>query len=156
MDMIKNCKIGRDTIIREPVNLYKCKIGDNCKVGGFVYIEEGVKIGNNCKIRPFVFIPSGVTIEDGVFVGPGVTFVNDKYPRAVNPDGSLKGDEDWKLVETVIKRGASIGAGATIMCGITLGEYAAIGAGAVATKDVPAKARGIGNPAKSVEGEIKW
>jgi len=153
---VKNCKIGKNTIIREPVNLYKCEIGSNCKIGGFVYAEEGVKIGNNCKIRPFVFIPSGVTIEDGVFVGPGVTFINDKYPRAVNPDGSLKGDEDWQLIKTVVKKGASIGAGATIMCGVTIGEYAVVGAGAVVTENVSSRAVAVGNPAKVVKEEIKW
>jgi acetyltransferase-like isoleucine patch superfamily enzyme len=154
--LTKNCKIGKNTIIREPVNLYKCKIGDNCKIGGFVYIEEGVKIGDNCKIKPFVFIPTGVIIENGVFIGPGVTFTNDKYPRAINPDGSLKGDEDWQLVETLIKKGASIGAGATIMCGITIGEYAVIGAGAVVTKDVPARYVVAENPAKIIKENVEW
>jgi acetyltransferase-like isoleucine patch superfamily enzyme len=154
--LTKNCKIGKNTIIREPVNLYKCKIGDNCKIGGFVYIEEGVKIGDNCKIKPFVFIPTGVIIENGVFIGPGVTFTNDKYPRAINPDGSLKGDEDWQLVETLIKKGASIGAGATIMCGITIGEYAVIGAGAVVTKDVPARYVVAENPAKITKENVEW
>lgn len=156
MKLTKNCKIGKNTIIREPVNLYKCKIGDNCKIGGFVYIEEGVKIGDNCKIKPFVFIPTGVIIENGVFIGPGVTFTNDKYPRAINPDGSLKGDEDWQLVETLIKKGASIGAGATIMCGITIGEYAVIGAGAVVTKDVPARYVVAENPAKIIKENVEW
>jgi len=156
MNIIKDCKIGKNTIIREPVNLYKCKIGGNCKIGGFVYIEENVKIGNSCKIRPFVFIPTGVTIEDGAFIGPGVTFVNDKYPRAINLDGSLKSEEDWELVETLIKRGTSIGAGATILCGITIGEFAVIGAGAVVTKDIPDRAVAVGNPARVIKEGVEW
>jgi acetyltransferase-like isoleucine patch superfamily enzyme len=156
MNIIRDCKIGKNTIIREPVNLYKCEIGDNCKIGGFVYIEEGVKIGNNCKIRPLVFIPTGVTIEDGVFIGPGVIFTNDKYPRAINPDGSLKGDGDWQLVETLVKRGSSIGAGATIMCGVTIGEFAVVGAGAVVTRDVPDRAVVVGNPAKVIRRDVEW
>ena len=154
--IIKDCKIGKDVIIREPVNLYKCEIGDNCKIGGFVYIEEGVKIGENCKIRPFTFIPTGVTIEDGVFIGPGVTFTNDKYPRAINRNGSLKGDKDWQLIETIIKRGASIGAGATIMCGVTIGEYAVVGAGSVVIDNVPSRAVVVGNPARIIKEEIEW
>ena len=156
MSIIKDCKIGKDVIIREPVNLYKCEIGDNCKIGGFVYIEEGVKIGKNCKIRPFTFIPTGVTIEDGVFIGPGVTFTNDKYPRAINKDFSLKGDGDWQLAKTTIKKGASIGAGAIVMCGVTIGEFAVAGAGSVVTKDVPSKAVVVGNPAKIIEEDVEW
>ncbi|RLF28415.1 MAG: N-acetyltransferase [Thermoplasmata archaeon] len=155
-NIIKDCRIGKNTIVREPVNLYKCEIGENCRIGGFVYIEEGVKIGKNCKIRPFTFIPTGVTIEDGVFIGPGVIFTNDKYPRAINLDGTLKRDENWQLVKTLIKKGASIGAGATIMCGITIGEYAVVGAGAMVTKDVPSRAIVIGNPARIIKGEIEW
>ena len=156
MEMIKDCKIGEGTIIGEPVNIYGCEVGTNCKIGAFVYIEEGVKIGNKCKIKPFVFIPTGVTIEDGAFIGPGVTFINDKYPRAINSDGSLKSDSDWQLVRTVVKKGVSIGAGATIMCGVTIGEYAVVGAGSVVTKNVAGRVVVAGNPAKIVKEEIEW
>ena len=156
MEMIKDCKIGKGTIIGEPVNIYKCVVGTNCRIGGFVYIEEGVKIGNKCKIKPFVFIPTGVTIEDGAFIGPGVTFINDKYPRAINLDGSLKSDADWQLVRTEVKKGVSIGAGATIMCGVTIGEYAVVGAGSVVTKDVASRVVVAGNPAEIVKEKIEW
>jgi acetyltransferase-like isoleucine patch superfamily enzyme len=156
VNIIRDCAIGKNTNIREPVNFYKCSIGENCRIGGFVYIEEGVVIGDNCKIRPMTFIPTGVTIEDGVFIGPGVTFTNDRYPRAVNRDGTLKDDADWTLEKTVIKTGASIGAGATLMCGITVHEYAVVGAGAAVTKDVPARAVVAGNPAHVLQEEITW
>lgn len=135
--MITESVIGKETSIAKTADVYKAIIGENCKISGFVYIEEEVQVGNNCKIRPFAFIPTGVTIEDGVFIGPSVTFTNDKYPRAINEDGSLQGEEDWELTKTLIKKGTSIGAGATIMCGVTIGEHAMIGAGAVITKDVP-------------------
>lgn len=154
--MIKDCKTGRNTTIADSADLYKCEVGDNCKISGFVYIEENVKIGNNCKIRPFAFIPTGVTIEDGVFVGPGAVFINDKTPRAINADGSLQGDEDWQLIETRIKEGASIGAGSTIMCGVTIGEFAVVGAGSVVTRDVPDRTIAIGNPAQIVKENVKW
>src|SRR3989344_8013518 len=114
------------------VNLYGCEIGENTKIGCFVEIKKGVKIGKNCKIEPFVFIPEGVTIGDGVFIGPHVCFTNDKFPAAVNPDGTLKTEKDWKLVETRVENGASIGAGAVILPGITIGKNAMVGAGAVA------------------------
>ena len=156
MEMIKDCEIGKGTIIGEPVNIYKCEVGTNCRIGGFVYIEEGVKIGSKCKIKPFVFIPTGVTIEDGAFIGPGVTFINDKYPRAINPDGSLKNDADWQQVRTEVKKGVSIGAGATIMCGVTIGEYAVVGAGSVVTKDVTSRVVVAGNPAEIVKEGIDW
>lgn len=154
--MFKDCRIGKNTKIAQSADLYKCTIGDNCKISGFVYIEEKVKIGNNCKIRPFSFLPTGVTLEDGVFVGPGVTFVNDKTPRAINADGSLKGEEDWTLTQTLVKMGASIGAGATILCGVTIGEYAVVGSGAVVTTDVPKRAVVIGNPAKVIKENVTW
>ena len=136
--IIKDAEIGEGTKIYDQVNLYKCKIGKNCKIDAFVYIEGGVKIGNNVKIRAFTFIPEGVEIEDDVFIGPGVIFTNDKYPRA-------KGQ--WRLLKTKVKRGASIGAGAIILPGITIGEYAIVAAGAVVTKDVPPYAIVAGNPA---------
>ncbi len=152
--MIKDdVKIGEGTKIFHPdtVNIYGCEIGDNCKIGTFVEIRKDVKIGHNVKIQTFVFIPEGVTIEDGVMVGPHVCFVNDKYPRAINPDGSLKGPEDWQITETVVRRGVGIGGNATIMCGVEIGEFAMIGAGAVVTKDVPAYAVVAGNPAKIIK-----
>ena len=149
-------RLGENVVVyhQELVNLYGCEIGDNCKVGAFVEIRKQVKIGRNVKIQAFAFIPEGVTIEDGVFVGPHVCFTNDKYPRSINPDGSLMGAEDWEIVPTVVKQGANIGANATIICGITVGEYALIGAGAVVTHDVPAYAIVTGVPARVV-GDVR-
>lgn len=137
--VIKSVAIGKGTKIHDHVNLYKCKIGDNCKIDSYVYIEEGVVIGDNCKIRPFVFIPTGVTIEDNVFIGPNVSFTNDKYPKAQG---------EWKLLKTKIRRYASIGANSVILPGVTIGEDALVGAGTVVTKDVPNKAIVVGNPAR--------
>lgn len=151
--MIKDdVKLGKDVLIYHPdlVNLYGCEIGDGCKIGAFVEIRKDVKIGRNVKIQAFAFIPEGITIEDGVFIGPGVCFTNDKYPRAINPDGSLKEPEDWETVPTVVKRGASVGANATILCGLTIGEYAMVAAGAVVTADVPDRALVAGVPARVV------
>lgn len=149
-------RLGEGVTIYHPelVNLYGCEIGDGCKIGAFVEIRKQVKIGRNVKIQAFVFIPEGVTIEDGVFIGPHVCFINDKHPRAVNPDGSLMGAEDWEIVPTLVKQGASIGANATIMCGIRVGEYATVGAGAVVTRDVPAHAVVVGDPARVV-GDVR-
>jgi acetyltransferase-like isoleucine patch superfamily enzyme len=137
--ILKDCKIGRDTRVYDQVNLYKCDIGKNCKIDSFVYIEGDVKIGNNVKIRAHTFIPSGVTIEDDVFIGPGVIFTNDKYPKVTG---------DWKLLKTIVKRGASIGAGVTILPGITIGENSSVGAGSVVTKNVPPNVIVTGNPAR--------
>jgi len=155
--MIKSdVKLGRDVMIYHPdlVNLYGCEIGDNSKIGSFVEIRKQVRIGSNVKIQAFAFIPEGVTIENGVFIGPHACFTNDTYPRAINPDGSLMDASDWEIVPTLVKQGASIGANATILCGITIGEYALIGAGAVVTKDVPAYAIVVGVPAQVV-GDIR-
>jgi UDP-2-acetamido-3-amino-2,3-dideoxy-glucuronate N-acetyltransferase len=136
--LVVNAEIGEGTVIHDQVNLYKCKIGKNCKIDAFVYIEEGVIIGDNCKVRPFVFIPTGVIIEDDVFVGPNVTFTNDKYPK-------VKGD--WVLLKTLVKSGASLGANSVILPGVTVGQQALIGAGSVVTRDIPDKAIVAGNPA---------
>jgi acetyltransferase-like isoleucine patch superfamily enzyme len=147
-------RLGEGVIIYHPelVNLYGCEIGDGCKIGAFVEIRKQVKIGRNVKIQAFAFIPEGVTVEDGVFIGPHVCFTNDKYPRAVNPNGSLMEADDWEIVPTLVQQGASIGAQATILCGITIGEYALVGAGAVVTHDVPAYAIVAGVPARVVGG----
>jgi UDP-2-acetamido-3-amino-2,3-dideoxy-glucuronate N-acetyltransferase len=137
--LLKDVDKGKGTVLYDQVNLYKCKVGKNCKIDAFVYAEEGVTVGDNCKIRPFVFIPTGVTIEDNVFVGPNVTFTNDKYPK-------VRGE--WNLLRTRIKKGASIGAGAVILPGVTIGESAIIGAGSVVTKDVASNTVVAGNPAR--------
>jgi acetyltransferase-like isoleucine patch superfamily enzyme len=141
-------RIGKDVIINEFVNLYGCEIGDQTKVGTFVEIQKGAKIGRNCKISSHTFICEGVMIEDNVFVGHNVTFINDLFPRATTQDGRLKGEKDWICIPTLIKSGASIGSSATLMCGITVGENAVVGAGSVVTKDVPPDTIVAGNPAK--------
>ncbi len=140
----KHARVGEGTVIHNKADLYKCKIGKNCKVGAYVYIEGGVEIGDNCKIKPYVFIPTGVTIEDNVFVGPSVTFTNDKYPKIHKGEWKFlptrEKRREWKLLPTRVKRGASIGAGAVILPGLTIGENAVVGAGTVVTKDVPPNA----------------
>lgn len=141
---IVDCNIGEDTIVRDYVNLYGCTIGNQCRIAAFVEIQRGVVIGDRCKVEAFAFIPSGVTIEDEVFIGPRATFTNDLHPHAVG---------DWSITPTVVKKGASIGAGAIIVCGVTIGEGAMVGAGAVVTKDVPAGATVIGNPARPVKSQ---
>ena len=132
------------------VNAYGCAIGENSKVGAFVEIQKNAVIGRNCKVSSHTFICEGVKIGDGVFVGHNVTFTNDKYPRAVNIDGSLQTESDWKVVETFVGEGASIGSGATIMCGVSIGPWAMIGAGSVVTKSVPAGELWAGNPARFI------
>lgn len=148
---INNVKLGKEVKIFDFVNLYGCSIDDYSKVGTFVEIQKGASIGKNCKISSHTFICEGVHIGDGVFVGHNVTFINDKYPRSVNPDGSMQTEEDWELVETFVKKGASIGSSSTIMCGITIGENSIVGAGAVVTKDVPDNTVVAGVPAKVIK-----
>ncbi len=141
-------KLGRDVKIYRFVNLYGCEIGDETKIGTFVEIQKGSKIGSRCKISSHTFICEGVEIENEVFVGHGVTFVNDRYPRATVGDGQLQTEADWECQRTVVKQGASIGSGATLLGGITIGEKAIVGAGSVVTKDVPPNVTVAGNPAK--------
>lgn len=144
--------LGPDVVIYQPslVNLYGCEIGAGTRVGAFVEIRKTVKIGQNVKIQAFVFIPEGVIVEDGVFLGPHVCFTNDLYPKAVHPDGKALEPSDWKVVETLVRRHASIGANATIRCGVTIGEDAMVGAGSVVLKDVPDGAVVAGNPARPI------
>lgn len=140
--------LGKDVKIYDFVNLYGCEIGDNSKIGTFVEIQKGSKIGNNCKISSHTFICEGVTVEDDVFIGHGVTFINDKYPRATNGNGGLQTEDDWVCVPTKIEKGASVGSGSTLLCGITIGQNAIVGAGSVVIAEVPANAIVAGNPAK--------
>jgi acetyltransferase-like isoleucine patch superfamily enzyme len=142
--------LGKDVKIFAFVNLYGCDIGDESKIGAFVEIQKGVKIGRRVKISSHTFICEGVTIEDYVFIGHGVMFINDKYPRATTEGGELQAEADWVCVPTVVKQGASIGSNATILCGVTIGEKAIVGAGSVVTHDVPAGAIVAGNPARPI------
>lgn len=139
--------LGRDVKVFGFCNLYGCEIGDETKIGTFVEIQKGAKVGARCKISSHSFICEGVTIEDEVFIGHGVIFVNDRHPRAVNSEGQLQIDVDWQCQNTLIRRGASIGSGTTLLGGVTVGENAMIGAGSVVTKDVPAGSTVVGNPA---------
>ena len=141
-------QLGRNVKLARFINLYGCTIGDNTKIGTFVEIQKNAWIGDNCKIQSHTFICEGVTIEDNVFVGHGVIFINDKYPRSTNSGGELQGEEDWKVIPILVKQGASIGSGATILCNVTVGENAIVGAGSVVTKDVPPNSIVAGNPAK--------
>jgi acetyltransferase-like isoleucine patch superfamily enzyme len=141
-------KLGRGVKIRPFANLYGCELGDEVTVGTFVEIQKGSKIGNRCKISSHTFICEGVVLEDEVFIGHGVTFTNDLFPRATNRDGIPQTEADWRCLTTIVKRGASIGSGATLLCGIVIGEYSIIGAGSVVTKDVPPYAVVFGSPAK--------
>jgi acetyltransferase-like isoleucine patch superfamily enzyme len=147
---INNVRLGKDVKIFDFVNLYGCSIDDGTKVGTFVEIQKNAFIGKNCKISSHTFICEGVHIEDNVFVGHNVTFINDKLPKATNVDGSIQSEVDWKVVETFVKKGASIGSSSTILCGVTIGENSMIGAGAVVTKDVPPNSIVAGVPAKVI------
>ena len=142
-------KLGRDVVIYNFVNLYGCEIGDGTRIGSFVEIQKGALVGRNCKISSHSFVCEGVTIEDEVFIGHGVIFINDKHPRATNAHGALQSETDWQVVPTMVKRGVSIGSGATIMCGVTIGAGATVGAGAIVTKDVSEGATVAGNPART-------
>jgi acetyltransferase-like isoleucine patch superfamily enzyme len=143
-------KLGKDVRIFAFVNLYGCSIGDNSKIGTFVEIQKNAKIGRNVKVSSHTFICEGVQIEDDVFVGHNVSFINDKYPRATSDGGELQTEADWQVVSTVVKRGASIGTSCTILCGVTIGEFAIVGAGSVVTRDVPPNTIVAGNPARSL------
>jgi len=148
-------KLGRDVRIFAFVNLYGCEIGDETKIGTFVEVQRGARIGARCKISSHTFICEGVTIESEVFIGHGVTFINDRYPRATSALGELRTEDDWDCQSTLVKRGASIGSGATLLGGITIGENAIVGAGSVVTKDVPANTTVVGNPARILKPAAK-
>ena len=148
---LNNVSVGKDVRIFNFVNAYGCSIDDGSKIGAFVEIQKGATIGKNCKISSHSFICEGVHIEDNVFIGHGVMFTNDLFPRATNEDGSVQSESDWKVVETIVKKGASIGSNATILAGIVIGQNALVGAGAVVTKDVPDNTVVAGVPAKKIK-----
>jgi acetyltransferase-like isoleucine patch superfamily enzyme len=152
-------KLGENVKLSSFINLYGCEIGDNTKIGAFVEIQKNATVGRNCKISSHTFVCEGVTIEDEVFIGHGVTFINDMYPRAATAAGGLQTESDWKVEKTLIKKGASIGSGATILAGVTVGENALVGAGSMVTKSVPPNAIVAGNPARvlrnSEEGRVR-
>ena len=158
VSIASDVKLGKGITLSNFINLYGCDVGDNTKVGAFVEIQKNAKIGKNCKISSHTFICEGVTIEDNVFVGHGVTFINDSYPRATTPNGELQGEKDWKVEPTLVRKGASIGSGATVLANLTIGENALIGAGSVVTHDVPANAIVAGYPARllrSIAGDVR-
>ncbi len=150
MAIADDVRLGKDVKLANFINLYGCSIGDNTKIGTFVEVQKNATIGSNCKIQSHTFICEGVNIEDGVFIGHSVTFINDKYPRATAEGGALQTEADWEVVPTVVKKGASIGSGSTILCNVTIGERAIVGAGSVVTRDVPPGAIVAGNPAKFI------
>ena len=141
-------KLGKDVKLAKFINLYGCEIGDETKIGAFVEIQKNARVGRRCKISSHTFICEGVTIEDQVFIGHGVMFINDSYPRATTAAGELQTAADWKVETTLVKKGASIGSGATVLCNVTIGERAIVGAGSVVTRDVPADTIVVGNPAR--------
>ncbi|MCY2687959.1 acyltransferase [Salinimicrobium sp. TH3] len=149
--VLKDVLLGRDVKIYSFVNAYGCTVGDFSRIGTFVEIQKGASIGKNCKISSHTFICQGVTISDNVFVGHNVTFINDKFPRATNEDGSQQSEEDWECIETFVGEGASIGSSATILCGVKIGKKAIVGAGSIVTKDVPDEAVVAGNPARIIK-----
>jgi acetyltransferase-like isoleucine patch superfamily enzyme len=144
----QDVRLGKEVKLSKFINLYGCEIGDETKIGAFVEIQKNATVGRRCKISSHTFICEGVRIEDNVFVGHSVTFINDSYPRATAPDGQLQTEKDWKVETTVVKKGASVGSGTTILSNLVIGENAIVGAGSVVTKDVPANAIVAGNPAK--------
>ena len=144
-------KLGKDVKLGKFINLYGCEIGDETKIGAFVEIQKNSTVGKRCKISSHTFICEGVEIEDEVFIGHGVMFTNDLFPRATNGTGGLQTEADWKCIKTLVKKGVSVGSGATLLCGITIGENAMIGAGSVVTKDIPANGVAFGNPARVVK-----
>ena len=144
-------RLGENVRLANFINLYGCSIGDGSKIGTFVEVQKNAIIGNNCKIQSHTFICEGITIEDNVFVGHSVTFINDKYPRAINTEGALQTEADWKVEPTLVKIGATIGSGSTILGNVTIGENAIVGAGSVVTKDVPANTIVAGNPARFIK-----
>lgn len=147
-------KLGQRVRVFAFTNLYGCEIGDDSKIGAFVEIQKGARVGRRCKISSHTFICEGVTLDDDVFVGHGVMFINDRFPRATNRDGTMQTEADWKCVPTRIHKGASLGSNATILCGVTVGEGAVVGAGSVVTRDVPAGAVVAGNPARQLRRHV--
>ena len=141
-------KLGKDVKLARFINMYGCEVGDETKIGAFVEIQKNAKVGRRCKISSHTFICEGVTIEDFVFIGHGVTFINDRYPRATTAAGELQTEKDWKVEPTVVQKGASIGSGSTILCNVTIGEGAIVGAGSVVTRNVPPRTIVWGNPAR--------
>lgn len=150
LSVADDVKLGENVKLANFVNLYGCTIDDNTKIGTFVEVQKNALIGKNCKIQSHTFICEGVTIEDDVFVGHGVIFINDKYPRSTNVNGGIQTEADWKVIPTIVKKGASVGSGSTILCNITIGENAIVGSGSVVTKDVPPDTIVAGNPARIV------
>src|SRR6202165_4203934 len=148
LSIAPDVKLGEGVKLSKFINLYGCEIGDETKIGAFVEIQKNATVGRRCKISSHTFICEGVRIEDNVFVGHSVTFINDSYPRATAPDGQLQTEQDWKVETTVVKKGASVGSGSTVLSNLVIGENAIVGAGSVVTKDVPANAIVAGNPAK--------
>jgi acetyltransferase-like isoleucine patch superfamily enzyme len=148
LSIAPDVKLGKDVKLSKFINLYGCEVGDNSKIGAFVEIQKNATVGKNCKISSHTFICEGVSIEDNAFIGHSVTFINDSYPRATVGDGQSQTEKDWKVERTVVKKGASIGSGSTILSNVVIGENAIVGAGSVVTKDVPANAIVAGNPAK--------
>jgi acetyltransferase-like isoleucine patch superfamily enzyme len=141
-------RLGKDVRLARFINLYGCEVGDETKIGAFVEIQKNATVGRRCKISSHTFICEGVTIEDEVFIGHGVTFINDAYPRAATESGTLQTEKDWAVAPTLVRRGASIGSGSTILCNVTIGEHAIVGAGSVVTRSVPPRVVVAGNPAK--------